>query len=77
MWARRPWEFTIRVLDDYGEIVREFYMIWADQETSIRRAKHLYAVWSREARRGTRVEVRDLSGELVFYEEQGVQQAMR
>jgi hypothetical protein len=76
--ARRSWDFTIRVLDAYGETMREFCMIWADQETSIRRAKHLYEVWSsREGARGTRVEVRDLNGELVFYEEQTVQQAMR
>ena len=73
MAHRDPWEFTIRVLDVYGKTLREFFMIWADLETSIRRAKHLYKVWCSPERRGWRVEIRDTENRLVFYKEDGVE----
>ena len=73
MAHRDPWELIIRVLDAYGQTLREFFMIWADLETSIQRARHLYELWCSPERSGTRVEVRDTANRLIFYKEDGVE----
>jgi hypothetical protein len=73
MAHRNPWEYIIRVFDASGQTLRDFFMIWADLETSIRRAKHLYKVWCSPERSATRVEVRDTENRLVFYKEDGVE----
>ena len=71
--SRDPWEYIIHVLDAYGQTLREFFMIWADFETSIRRARHLYKVWCAPERKGARVEVRNTEDRLIFYKEDGVE----
>jgi hypothetical protein len=73
MAHRDPWEFIIRVLNAYGQTLREFFMIWADLETSIKRARHLHKIWCSAERSGTRVEVRDTEDRLIFYKEDGVE----